>query len=60
MGWEWRRPKGHEAQPVAEWWVEQVACVIVIRIGRRAARRSDKQTLDRMLAIARAGAAAES
>ena len=58
-GWEWRRPPGHENQPLVEWWVEQVAVVITLIVARRAHRRGDRQTLDRMLAVFRAGGEAE-
>lgn len=58
-GWEWKRPVGHKSQPLLEWWLEQVAVVIVLVIGRRAHRRGDRQTLERMRAISVAGRDAE-
>jgi hypothetical protein len=58
-GWEWKRPPGHESQPLIEWWVEQVAVVIVATVGQRARRRGDRQTFARMLAVSCAGRDAE-
>lgn len=58
-GWEWKRPVGHEKQPLPEWWLEQVAVAIVLVIGRRAHKRGDRQTLNRMCAISVAGRDAE-
>jgi len=54
--WEWKQPEGHEDQPTTEWWFEQVAATILTRIGMRAAKRGDRQTLRRIMAIVEAGA----
>lgn len=57
--WQWTRPKGHRNQPLTEWWLEQVMCVIAIKVAHRAHVRGDRQTVERMVAIARAGAEKE-
>ncbi|KQP63049.1 hypothetical protein [Nocardioides sp. Leaf285] len=58
-GWEWRPASGHESQPLAEWWVEQAVVKVVAVIARRAHRRGDTRTFQRMLAVSLAGADAE-
>ena len=57
--WEWRVPKSHGKQPTPEWWLEQVAVVIVRVVAFRARARGDRQTYDRMRALALAGSQAE-
>ncbi len=53
--WDWKRKPGHEAQPLLEWYAEQVAILILRRVGFRARDRKDQVTWDRMFAIAKAG-----
>lgn len=57
--WDWKQPPGHEGQPLLEWWLEQIAVLIVLRVGRRARKRGDLRTFGRMQAISRAGGDAE-
>lgn len=58
--WEWKVPKGHGSdQPVLEWWFEQIALVILLKVGVRAHKRGDEVTFLRMRKVLNAGAAAE-
>jgi hypothetical protein len=49
--WEWARAAGHDQQPLAEWWVEQIVGRILTRIAMRSLKRGDRQTFDRIYAI---------
>lgn len=58
-GWEWKQAEGHEDQPRVEWWLEQACGIALVYIAKRARRRGDFQTFNRILSIAKAGAKAE-
>lgn len=57
--WEWRQGKGHEQQPIVEWWVEQAIGLTLARIAIRAFKRGDRQTFDRIWAICNVGSQEE-
>lgn len=59
LSWDFRRPRGHEGQPLLEWYIEQVAISIILFVGKRAYKRKDLTTFNRMLALTTAGRDAE-
>lgn len=56
IGWEWRRPKSHSSQPWWEWQLEQTAGEILGGIAKRAHRRGDFITFNRVFDICKTGA----
>ncbi len=57
MNWEFRKTNpARSDQPWLEWQIEQLACVIMLKVCLRARKRGDKQTFRRARAIIATGA----
>lgn len=49
--WDWKVPSTHRGQTRLSWWAEQSAAVILVTVAKRAHKRGDTDTFNRIVSI---------